>query len=139
MWYGIDMRITLLIGMPGSGKTTYGEALAKKSDAIFYDDFSKFHCINSIKFAEEIIIADICFCDAAILKEAESKLLKKFPDSEITKLYFKNQPDRCRANVLKRSDGRHVEPTIKKYERSYSPPIDAIDVWDGALHDRTQN
>jgi len=82
-----------------------------------------------IKVDSTLGICDVNFCDDKILSNAVVFLKDKYPDSHIEKHYFENAPDKCRANAAHRKDGRNVEGTIQRFEKTYNPPEDSHEVW----------
>ena len=73
-------KITLLVGLPGSGKSTLGNILAKESDYYFLDDISNQTSDINLFFADffqthqniqHLIVSDVYFCYEKILKKAQ--------------------------------------------------------------------
>lgn len=116
------MKITLICGLPGSGKTFLGNELAKKG-LLFIDDIS-IQGLSPLKQAmygeSDIVLADTFLC-----RENERKLaaswLKLF-GCEIEWIFFENDPETCLKNVVQRSDGRKVEELIGVLTKEYVIP-----------------
>ena len=71
------MKITLIIGLPASGKTEF----AKKLDGFILDDPKSLN--DFPKYVNHLIITDPNFCDNSILKSAISILLEKYKAYDI--------------------------------------------------------
>jgi len=115
------MIVNILIGLPGSGKSTYlAQHLSDYPDSAF-DDFHGGSSDNSTAFkksrhydslcrklrdGKNCIISDIEYCRANRLADAEEGLRAAAGDLgigiEIKRLYFANDPDACRHNVVHR-------------------------------------
>lgn len=121
--------ITLIIGLPGSGKTHYGEKLAKERSAFFIDDISDYDDLcSALLYFNHVIISDPNLCDPNVEKAAVNSL----KENEIEKIYFENNPEACKANIDRRSqvgDERRVKDFIDMYSEIYNPPEDARSVW----------
>ena len=117
-------KVTLLIGLPGSGKTTYFNTyLSSKVDFIFEDWMgwdvwfrsvppkNKFNeeprynaLINRLNNNEYVVLSSIRFCNHKFLCKAEYYLKSQFPNIEIERIYFENDPKKSSANVLYRDN-----------------------------------
>lgn len=119
--------IGLIVGLPGSGKT-YN---ANKYYDIVVDDITSLDQLPSIEelLDKRMAITDVNFCDESILLKALEILKIKYPKKIITVTYFENNPEKCRRNVLYRSDGRNVEGTIRRFAPIYNPPSYALKIW----------
>lgn len=128
MWNVILYKIELYIGLPGSGKTYMANLLSN----IIVDDITDIAQLPSPDELGDLSlgITDVNFCDSKILSRATQILEKRYEVSSIKNYYFENCPDKCRANVITRNDGRNVEGTIVRFTPIYSPPENAIFIWD---------
>lgn len=115
------VQCTLLIGPPGSGKSTW---LKNHQYDIFFDDMSVLvnplkQLENKLKPKVSIAIADINFCDISILKKAWQKIIaigqSKNINIEFTHVLFIGEKANYVKNVEKRNDGRNVEPSINRF------------------------
>ena len=113
------MKITLIIGLPGSGKTFLAKKLGQEDGTIVIDDIVGIEQLPDN--AQNLIITDVNFCDETILHRALHKLYQKYRNPDIRCIYFENNPEKCRRNVLYRNDGRNVEGTIERFTKVYHP------------------
>jgi hypothetical protein len=131
------VTITLLIGLPGSGKTYLGNKLSQETGAVFIDDIKSTNQL-SIPFAanKDIIIADMALCSTntrlecirileLMAKEANIVLI-------INKIFFENNPQKCLANVEYRNDGRLVKNAILMAAKEYAIDNDVtpVTIWE---------
>lgn len=117
------MKLLIIIGLPGSGKTTYfNENLKDKYE--FYDDFisniidGKLIC-EIKKKEKDICIADPRLCNYSIFTKV-MKLIEEIIDkSNISLILFENNKDKCFINSKKRKN-KNVEKTIEFLSNIYN-------------------
>ena len=117
-------KVTIIIGLSGSGKSTLAQSLLEKIDGSwrfeadwgfecdidvygnvkgsFNDDYRFEHLYNHIEKGMHVILDGAYFCNHKFLCQAEYYLNLRFPNIEITKYYFENNPKDAIANVLYR-------------------------------------
>lgn len=115
-------KILIIIGLPGSGKSTLIDKINKSIHNTVFSDwgwkneiddegnilgsFDEEYRINDltnlVKKSEDIIIDGSCFCNHKFICDAEYYFNLNFPNIEIEKIYFENNPKDCEANVLYR-------------------------------------
>ena len=105
-------KVIIIIGLPGSGKTTMLFDLHKQNEYYSHQDWSqlgKFEdCIEyeslvqQINNNKNIILDGSSFCDHKFLCETEYHLNLHFPNVEIIRHYFENNPKDAQANMLYR-------------------------------------
>ena len=116
------------MGLPGSGKTYHSH---KECDVVV-DDIKD---LNQLPLPETVHnktlgIIDVNFCDEKILSKALKILKTVYHHFDISIVYFENNSDVCRKNVLYRDDQRNVEGTICRFEKIYEPPHTARKIKD---------
>lgn len=92
--------IYLVIGLPGSGKTTF----LKTVEGTVVDDIASLEQLPD-EF-ENLWISDINFCLGT--DSAEKYLKNRYKDEKIIKIFFKNSPSDCIMNIKNRNDGRNI-------------------------------
>jgi hypothetical protein len=115
-------KVTIIIGLPGSGKTTFLNQMFDDRKDIYHHDWGwKFQInnqgeilgsaneeyrfndlIQDIKNSKDILMDGSCFCNHKFLCETEYHLRLNFPGIEITRFYFENNPEGSIANILYR-------------------------------------
>jgi ABC-type oligopeptide transport system ATPase subunit len=135
-------KIKFLVGMPGSGKTTLGEALVKEASPsgsiIFIDDISIVtknakEYLSSLKLdgVSEILISDVYFCRSKVRESAISIIKEVFPNIPIEMIFFENSAGKCLINVAKRAekgDDRKVTGLIQQLSKEYVIPNSFIPI-----------
>ena len=137
------VKVILIAGLPGAGKTTYGKQLASELSAEFFDDFklnaindsSLFHCsrhyhrlTHLLKTGKPCVVTDIDFCNGQSREEAETRIRENVPDVDVQWRFFANDPEKCLENVRKRKRTSVLadETMIRKYSNSYRFPNGAM-------------
>ena len=116
------MRVILIAGLPGSGKTYLANYFASKTEGtVVVDDITDLNQLP--ESANQLVITDVNFCDPKVREKAEKKLRAKYLWCSIEWYFFENAASKCRKNVLHRNDGRNVESTISRFEKTYEVPI----------------
>jgi hypothetical protein len=116
---------TVLVGLPGCGKSYYGRALLKSlNKSIFLDDIKDFsEVILSRCFYDNIIIADPWLCDDKIRKLAVEKLPGAYW------LFWENDPEQCWKNIQGRDSRVISKDFINDLSKKYHPPKVDMKVW----------
>jgi predicted kinase len=121
----MQKEITLLIGLPGSGKSEYIKKTFNNGEYTVVDDPRKAADIP-LEFNKHLIIADCHLCREQAMDGFKTFADKNFPDVKINYVYFENNPEQCLKNAAFRNDGRIVEPTIRHMSKTYKIPEGVI-------------
>lgn len=127
----MSQEIIIVVGLPGSGKTTY-MSQSNFNDYIKFDNIFA-HPDGTSKFLETVndgksaIVSDIQFCKSSTLQ----KFISKIPEGIVVNYhYFSNNPAQCKKNAITRN-GRHLVQQldfIDSHTANYNP-IDPYSVW----------
>lgn len=117
------MKITVIVGLPGSGKTTYGNSLG----GLFVDDTSiiglKLVALAIQNKNPHIVLSDVQLCRSSTRNQAKEWFAECAQGYEIEWVYFENDPVQCLANVASRKasgDDREVEDLIQIMSQVYT-------------------
>jgi predicted kinase len=122
-------KVTIVVGLPGAGKTMYARDMVLPDTKLFDDPSLTPDSLNDlkehIKSGGNVIITDAYMVSPEVRREAESKL-RSWGATEFDWLFFENNPDACIKNIENRRDGRLVSPTyIHEASRQYVIPTGA--------------
>lgn len=102
------MRLTLVVGLPASGKTQWVLGNRERT-TYFADDPRHVNQLPSefrLKICgfDHVMIADPYFCDPQVRSEAHVRLRDLYPHvKKIDHVWFENNPEQCRKNAQGRS------------------------------------
>lgn len=117
-------EVHLIIGLPGSGKTTFAKNLLENLGGVLFDDVNNIEDREQI-FAETtantIIMTDPHLC-AANPTSIMDKLMEWFGDDLcLTTYLFKPNVEQSLENIKARNDGRIISKyTIEKMNEGYN-------------------
>jgi hypothetical protein len=122
------MKITIIIGLPASGKTHYANTLGIP----VVDDPTS---LEQLPESGDFVIVDPYFCNKLILGHAIKLLTTKYAGVHISYQYFENDPVAAQRNAKLRNDGRKVDAFIDFLSKNYKPPThyDLIPVYKGPI------
>lgn len=127
----MTVKVILIFGLPGSGKTTLGKALFDQSpyDSLMLDDLSlnpKMVDQFNPEIHRRIIIADPMLCESTEI--SARRLCKKWwPGVELKfkTIYFENDPEACIVNATRDPKPGGTINMIKILTKEYFIPPDA--------------
>lgn len=127
------MKITCIVGLPGSGKTHYAKGLPGVN--MIVDDLDHLSQLpNPEDLAQvpymNLVIVDARFCSTEARWRAHEYLHTLYK-VHADWIYFENDPAQCLVNVTARQDGRAVTGFITHMSKTYVIPPDAqvMPVW----------
>ncbi|MGV8162404.1 MAG: GNAT family N-acetyltransferase [Candidatus Nanoarchaeia archaeon] len=151
------LKIIIIIGLPGSGKSVYIGTNKEFQGAVICDDYHKSSYKHSHKFEDSIyfndlkeglkqgkniVISDIAFCKTERLNQIITQMRELLKtsgiDASIECRYFENNPQACEENVLQRNRKDRIKQEIdfirdasKEYHVPQNTPT--IPVYSGSL------
>ena len=145
------MPITFVVGLPGSGKSTWIEQQAQGTDPLVIHDFNArshnndpaFHSslcqlIAAVESGRNSFIADIDFCRTASRNEAGTFLARAFPEVRVHWVFYEKNVAACQANVRRDIDRRTQDRLAKiaEFEPQYQIPdgVTLVPVWSPHKH-----
>lgn len=134
------MKITFLVGLPGSGKTFLGEQLAEDPNVTYLDDITVKGGLDELDYAvnalgaTDIVVSDVFLCRERDRTSALKHLKRIAPGYEVVWVFFENAPEKCVKNVRHRAksgDERLVEGLIRELTREYVIPecVPVREIW----------
>jgi len=103
----MDEQLIIIIGLPGSGKTTYAKGLLSyKMFDDFMKDFYNGEVLKLLKNKEKVCLNDPRLCDINHFNRYEKIFLNHIPKENIHLILFENNPAQCLKNITDRNDGR---------------------------------
>jgi GTPase SAR1 family protein len=116
-------QIIIVIGLPGSGKSSFCRKFSNDGYLIFDDFISKFFdgsLIETIASGSNVCINDPRLCFFHIFSKYISILEQIVPKNNILLYLFGNDPIQCFANLTKRNDLRKISfNTLLNYSQHY--------------------
>jgi len=109
----------IIIGLAGSGKTTYFQQNLSNKYELFDDFVSNFFDGEIIeKINKEICLIDPRLCNFELFKEIMMEIEKYIDRSKIKLILFENNPEGCLVNSRMRQK-KNVEKMIEIYSKKY--------------------
>jgi hypothetical protein len=109
----------IIIGLAGSGKTSYFHKNLSNKYELFDDFISNFFNGEIIeKINEELCLIDPRLCDYNLFKKIMIEIEKFINKSQIKLILFENNPEKCLINSQKRNK-KNVSKMIEIYSKKY--------------------
>lgn len=127
------MKIIIIVGLPGSGKTHLAHKIAQENHYFIADDW-KLCDIHKLPECD-MIITNPNLCQESYFDKYISELTQRF-DPEFEYIYFENDPQTCQHNavsreILLRGHSNCIEKSISRLSPDYKPPKNKIPVYHG--------
>ena len=106
------MRAILIIGLPGSGKTTYAKTLG---GLLVDDPMHEDYLSNILNGPEPLVV----ITDPMAVTASRKSIDERIGNRELTLVCFENDPDACWANLEHRGDGRISRKWLDRMSLSY--------------------
>jgi hypothetical protein len=113
----VVQKLCVLVGLPGSGKSTWIQANATDGNCLIIDDYltrapAPRRFADSLRFSElsealkgglTCYISDVRFCESGLRGEISAFVESSFSDVLLEWVYFANDPEECKKRVRKRN------------------------------------
>ncbi len=119
--------VTLIVGLPGSGKSYLGGALAKDKGLLLDDPKDKQQLIFYLNKCDFVVVCDPWFCMEKQRLACVNLLKKLYPGIVINFIYFENDLEACKINLQRRKDegdARVIEKDLLLFHKHYSVPLE---------------
>ncbi len=129
-------KLTLIIGLPGSGKST----LKMERSEFHDDDFLRNELqpprgyvgiVERLRAGINCAANDIALCESGRMSDVLERFRRDVPGVEVELIYFQNDPEQCIINVvndhwcdLRHDVGARIH-AIRRFTLLYEPPPDA--------------
>jgi len=113
------MKITFIVGLPASGKTTLGQEIADQTGATLLDDFSLLETDKLIQ-NDNLVITDptACLANQTGIHETLERI---FGEVEIRFIAFENDLEQCLTNNRQRGGRNISDAYIRALASRYDP------------------
>lgn len=116
-------NILMIVGLPGSGKTTLAKQINADNGGKYYliDDPKNFETDVMPFLDRDVIITDPYLCFKNFRVAAIKRIESVKPGVKIDWIFFENNPEKCLDNAKNRPN-KKVESFIKNFSSKYDIP-----------------
>lgn len=126
-------RVIGLVGLPGSGKTTWASNRTYQLNEAYVDDLKNIEELNPSNFSSDVdtvYFSDPHLCDDNIRVKAESKIKQFIPGVELSWKFWDNNIEDAWTNVQRRKDGRVISRHwLEHISSKYNPVGEVIKIY----------
>lgn len=123
-------KVKLIIGLPGSGKTYFAKTKYPKFTLIDDPGANKdalllmMYHLNVTKW--DLVVTDPILCAEKDRNKAIELFISK--GYEVECVYFENDPQKCRKNLVYRNDGRNIS-SFTCFSYKIPDNVETIKIW----------
>lgn len=132
MYYNQQFQLIFLVGLPGSGKTTYAKDVFVPEGFELFDDIGISNqgiqaLFDHLLEGKKAVVTDIY----SLTTEDRLRILRQLysavePDLNLRWIFFENNADACIKNISKRKDDRLISEDFVRYlAKIYTIPYNA--------------
>lgn len=120
-------KITIIVGLPGSGKTHLGNRLSKEMGIPFFDDCATDKnswdaAVAHIKSGGDCILTDPKFCRPKTMATLTTKIAEVMVGGVMYNYhYFANEPEVCIRNLQDRDERVVSDRFVRELSAEYNP------------------
>lgn len=111
-------RLTIIVGLPGSGKSHLLQEFQRAVPGLIADDYmarslgdrpgfeySRYRTclVEALSIGKDCAVSDITFCRAERRDEFAQSIGREVPGVQIRWIFFEKRPDLCKQNVIRRA------------------------------------
>lgn len=122
-----ELEIIIVVGLPGSGKTTYVQNTYNQDNILIIDDFNNNQAkiCELKKYHEKLVIIDPLLCLSFINKEKVEEMFQKLVEKDFLANFswhvFENNLESCLENIKNRDDRVISKGFVIDLSREYNP------------------
>jgi hypothetical protein len=110
------MKLSIVIGLPCSGKTFLSRQLSAKIYDDFIFNFYSGELIRDLKAGIDVCINDPRLCNYEVFKRYMDIFEDFIPNNEIILYLFENNPEQCKKNINEKNVIKFIEFYTELYD-----------------------